>query len=275
MALKMMLDSLDGLSEQEAGHYVKKGDKYELQVEGAKTQGDLDRVQKALNDERNVSKDLKAKLNLFEGLDAEEVKKQLGRIPELETLAEAGGKKLDEKQVEAIVNARIAPLKTENTSLKTNLDQANAKVVAYEAEKRQNTINEGMRALASEFKASPDAYGTAISPLMLLANSICEVDAAGQLVIKEKSGLPGVEHGTLLKDAFPAIQKVYASCWPPSSGTGAPGSNNSPGGFTKNVFKENNMTARGQLLQTNKEEAERQFKASGLKTYWDTYQEKK
>ena len=53
MALKAILDSLTDIPEALHGEYVERNGKFELQVEGMKTQGDVDRLQTALTKERN------------------------------------------------------------------------------------------------------------------------------------------------------------------------------------------------------------------------------
>ena len=60
MALKAILDTLDGLDDTLKGEYVAKGDKFELQVEGMRTEGDVARVTEAL---RKENRDLSATLD--------------------------------------------------------------------------------------------------------------------------------------------------------------------------------------------------------------------
>ena len=62
MAFKMELDSLDGLPEEVAKEYVEKDGKFVIQVEGMKTQEDVNRVQNALNAERTAHTALKEKV---------------------------------------------------------------------------------------------------------------------------------------------------------------------------------------------------------------------
>lgn len=93
MAIKCVLDSLDGVHEDLIPHYVKKADKFELQLEGARTQGDVDRLQASLVQEREFSKGLKAFKEACGEHKAEEVAALLQSIPELKVMAEAGGSK--------------------------------------------------------------------------------------------------------------------------------------------------------------------------------------
>src|SRR4051812_18179195 len=103
----MILTSLDGLEAPIAALYTKRDDKFELQVEGAKSQIDVDKLIKAANDERDISKEVKKKLAAWGDLDPDTVRPLLDKVPEMQATIEAGAKKLDEKQLEAVVNGRV------------------------------------------------------------------------------------------------------------------------------------------------------------------------
>lgn len=272
MALKMILDSLDGVSEEIAAHYTKKGEKFELQAEGAKSQADIDRLQLALNKERGLKTEWQTKAEAWGDRKPEEVIPMLDKYPELEASAEAGKKKLDEKQIEAIVNGRTAPLQRELDAVKKTADERASKIAEFETKETRRVIFDTVRGLATETKANPEAYSSEYGGLMLLAERMFTIDAAGAVVVKE--GVQGMTHGTLAKDAFAEIQSKHAYLWPASVGGSSGGSNPNPQGPT-NPFKGNNMAARAAFESQFPDKVAKAVSDAGLKNAWDMHPEKK
>ena len=83
MALKAILDSLTDVPEALHGEYVERNGKFELQVEGMKTQGDVDRLQTALTKERNDHKASKDKFAPLAGFEINDVLDRYNRHEEL------------------------------------------------------------------------------------------------------------------------------------------------------------------------------------------------
>lgn len=270
MALKAIVDNLDSVPEQYRDLYSQKNGKYEFTgVEGLKTQGDVDRLQQALNKERGEKTALETQLRAWGDHKPETVIPILDKIPELEAAAEAGKKKLDEKQIEAIVNGRLAPLQRELDTTKTNLTAAQKRVGEYEELSKRRTISDAVRAIAAESKALPEAYKDEYSGLMLLAGQIFTVDAQGQVVVKE--GAPGLTHGTRAQDVLGDLQRSHPYFWPQSTGGGASGNTGSNAG-TANPFKGNNMTDRSVFIKENSpDKVNNAMKAAGLTDPWQTY----
>ena len=274
MPLKAIVETLDGIEEHYHSLYTQKGNRFEFTgVEGFKTQADLDRVQVALNKERETRTQYETTLKAWGDRKPEDVLPVLDRLPELEAAAEAGKKKLDQSQIDGIVNGRLAPIQRESEKYKTELAAAQAKVQEYEHRDRQRTIFDAVRGLAVETKANPDAYGSQYGSLMLLAKEIFTVDAQGQVVVKE--GVPDFTHGTLAKDVIGDLQRKYPSMWPQSSGGGAPGSNGGGGSVAGNPFKGNDMTARSVFVRDNPpDKVAAAMKNAGLTSQWETYKGK-
>lgn len=80
MAFKMELESLDGLSEDVAKEYVEKDGKFVIQVEGMKTQADIDAVNRSLTAARTEAGNYKTKLALLGDRKIEDVIPMLDRI---------------------------------------------------------------------------------------------------------------------------------------------------------------------------------------------------
>lgn len=270
--LKAILDTLEGVEEHFHGLYTNKNGKFEFTgVEGMKTSADTDRLQTALNAERNLKKEAEAKLAAWGDLKPDETLPLLQTIPELKILAEKGSLKKDEKEIEAIVNGRLAPLTQTLAKLEKDKKDLADKVVEYQNKDTKRTIFDAVRKYATETKANPDAYGSDMGGLMLLAKEVFTVDSAGQVVVKE--GAEGLVHGTHIKDAIPEIQKTYHYLWPSSQGGNAPGSSGGPGA-SSNPFKTNDMTARSEFAGKFPDKVDAMVKQAGLSHAGETYKAK-
>lgn len=258
MALKAIVDTLDGVPEALRGEYIEKGGKFELQVEGMKTQGDIDRLNSALTKERNDHKAVRDRLSMLGDRKIEDVLSQLDRIPELE--AAAGGKIDEDKMhqlVEARVKQKIAPVERERDHLKGQLGERDATINGFMQEKRTRTIHDAVRKAATGAKVLPEAMDDAL----MLAERLFEVSEDGKVITKDNVGVtPGIEASAWLTD----VQRTRPHWWGASAGGGAGGNR---GGIdtSKNPFSaENwNLTEQGKLLVTNREKAEQLAKLAG------------
>lgn len=268
--LKAVLDTLDGVEEHFHALYTSKNGKFEFSgVEGMKTSADTDRLQTALNAERTISKNLKVSLEAWGDRRPEDVLPALEQIPELKILAEKGNLKKDEKEIEAIVNGRLAPLQQKLEAVTRKEAELAAKVSEYSAKDTRRTIYDSVRKYATETKALPESYGSEMGGLMLLAKEVFTLDSAGQVVVKE--GAPGMVHGTHIKDAFPEIQKGYGYLWPQSQGGGAGGSTTTSSAGA-NPFKGNDLTARTKFASENPpDKVAAAMSAAGISTQWQLH----
>lgn len=270
--LEMVLDTLDGLAPEIAALYTKRDTKFELQVKGAKSEIDIQKLVKAANDERDISKELKRKLGAWGDLDPEVVRPLLDKVPEMQATIEAGAKKLDEKQLEAVVNGRVTPVQRALEKALNDLKERDTQVTEFKAKDTRRTIFDAVRKYATDTKANPEAYGSDMGGLMLLAKEVFTVDAAGQVVVKE--GAPGMVHGTHIKDAFAEVQKSYGYFWPSSQGGGASGGAGGPGAPKGNPFKTNDISARTQFVAQFPDKVPAMLADAGLENTWDTYKGK-
>ncbi len=270
MALKMILSSLDGVSEEIAAHYTKKGDKFELQAEGAKSQADIDRLQNALNAERAQRTEWETKAKAWGDLVPDEVRSVLDRVPELEATVESGKKKLDQSQLEPLVAGRVAPVQRALDKALADLKERDTKLADFSAKETKRTVFDAVRKLASETNAIKETYSSDFGGLMLLAKEVFTVDAQGQVVVKE--GVEGFVHGTRISDAWPDIQRTQTPYWPSSVGGGAGGNTGTGGNTNSNVFKSNDMTARSTYVKEHGlDKANAAAKAAGLRTLHDMH----
>lgn len=258
MALKAIVDSIDDLPEDVKKEYVEKNGKFELQVEGMKTQADIDRLQGALTKERNDHKVVRERLGLLGDRKIEDVLSQLDRIPELEAAA-AG--KLDEKQLDQLVEGRIrtklAPIERERDTLRGQLGEKDKLIEGYTVKERTRAIHDAVRAAAATSKVLPEALEDAL----MLAERVFEVNEDGKVTTKDNVGVtPGVEPSVWFTD----LQTKRPHWWGPSQGGGA-GGNRNGGGNGGNPWTADgwNMTEQGRILKENRSRAEQLAKAAG------------
>lgn len=259
MAFKMVLDSLEGLPEDVAKEYVERDGKFHIQVEGMKTQADIDRVQTSLTAARTEATTLKGRLALLGDRKVEDVVTLLDRIPELEAAAEG---KLDDEKLNSIVETRIktrtAPLERELGTLKTQLAEKDTLLEALQGKEKTRTLHEQIRNAGKEAKL----LDTAIEDALLLGERVFELDDSGNAVVKKDSGFT---EGLAPKDWFTDLQAKRPHWWGDSIGGGAGGNRGNGGGPEGNPWTaENwNMTEQGKILNANRSRAETLAKAAG------------
>lgn len=258
MALKAILDNLDGVPEALHGEYVEKDGKFELQVEGMKTQGDIDRINGALQKEKKDHKALQTRVALLGDHKIEDVVTALDRIPELEAAAE--GKMDDEKInqiVETRIKAKLAPVERERDQLKTKVGELEGTVGDYQTKDKTRSIHDAVRKAGREAKMLPEAMDDAL----MLSERLFEVDDTGKVVTKDGVGVtPGIEPSSWMTD----IQKTRPHWWGASAGGGA-GGNRGGVDTSKNPFSAEhwNMTEQGKLVTTDRSKAEQLAKLAG------------
>ena len=119
MALKAVLDSVDGLDDEVKSFYVEHEGKYRLDVEdGFKTTGEIDGLVSALNKERDARGKLEKNLKTFDGIE-DPVK----AVKALETLKNLDQKKLiDTGEVERVKAEVAKAMQSQIDELQTSLD---------------------------------------------------------------------------------------------------------------------------------------------------------
>jgi hypothetical protein len=260
MALKAIVDSLDDIPADIHGEYVERNGKFELQVEGMKTEADVARVQTALTKERTDHGALKQRVGLLGDRKIEDVVPLLDRIPELEAAA-AG--KIDDVAIERIVesrlNTKLAPIVRERDQLKTQLTEAQGTILDFTGKERTRTIHDQVRQAAARAKLLPEAIDDALA----LADRTFEIeDGTDKVVTKDKVGVtPGLEPSAWLTD----LMDKKPHWWGPTLGGGADGHRGGGSDSRANPFTaENwNLTEQGSLYKTNPAKATQLAQAAG------------
>lgn len=260
MAFKMELESLDGLPEEVAKEYVEKDGKFVIQVEGMKTQDDVNRVQTALNAERTAHATLKSKVSATFGDEKfETIREKLDKLPELEAAASGN---LDETKIATIVEGRLkaktAPLEREISNLKTENGTLKEQVTTFTTKEKGRTIADQIRAEAAKAKMLDGAVEDAI----FLGRSVMELQEDGVAVVKASTSFT---EGLSAKDFVAQLQEKKPHWWGPTIGGGAGGNRGNGPSATNNPFSHENwnMTEQGKLVTADRSRAEALAKAAG------------
>jgi hypothetical protein len=262
MKIKLSYNSESDIPEGYADLYTEKDGKWVLtNVEGMKTQEDINKQLEANRKERDAHKETLEKLKAFGDLDPEETLTKLDRIEELEA---AAGDKLDDAKINEMVESRmktkIAPLEREIEKLKSENGEKEKSINEYKEKDRTRHIEDAVRKAAIDAKIVP----TALDDVLLLANRVFDVSEDGSVFTKDNSGVtPGVEPSVFLSD----MQEKRPHWWPASQGGGAGGNNGNGMGGANNPFtaKNWNLTEQGKLHRESPEKAEQMAKAAGVK----------
>lgn len=260
MGLKSVVDTLDDVDEKFHELYTQKGDKYELTgIEGVRTQADVDRLQSALSKERNDHKQVRERLQLLGDRKIEDVLSQLDRIPELEAAAKG---KLDEAQIEQIVEGRlrvkVAPLEREKSQLTKQIEMLTTENTTYKGKERTRSIHDAVRgALTKQQGFQPSAVDDAL----IYAERMLDISDDGQIVTRDGVGVtPGVDAAVWLSE----MQSKRPHWWGPSQGGGAGGNRSGNGGGSNPWTAASwNMTEQGRVLRENPQRAEQLAKSAG------------
>lgn len=226
MALKAIVAKLDEVDEKYRDLYVQKGDKFEIQVEGIKTEGDVKRVNDALIAERAAHKATTDKLK--ESADkllafGELTPEQAAELTEkLATLEAAGTPELT-KNFEKIVTDRVEALKAaavksataklekqigDLTTQLTGLTQENG---TLKQANTHRTIDDAVRAAAAKAKVLEGAQVDAL----IRARGVFQVGDDGKVVTAD---------GQTAEDWIEARKQDAGHWWPAARGAGGHGS---------------------------------------------------
>lgn len=256
MILKHTYKTFEEIPEKYRDLFSEKNGQYELTgVSGVKTQADVDRVQEALNKEKNDNKDIKKKLEPWKDMDHKDVMEKLDKYPELE--AKAVEHKDDDEKIEKIVTSRVtqatAPLQRDLDKLKTENEELTGQNGTLVKKRDERVVHDSIRSHATKANIVP----TALEDILSLSGNYFEIDGEGQVITKADAGItPGVAADVF----FSEMADKRPHWFPPSQGTGADGDKR-PGGAGNNPFsnKNWNLTEQGNIIR-----AEGQDKANQL-----------
>jgi hypothetical protein len=235
-----------GLYTEVSGEFVLTG------VVGLKTQVDIDKMQVGLTKERDEHKATKEKLHVWDGLNKEEITKQLDRLAELEVVVKGSvpkdelDKKLDEL-TEARVRLRLAPVEREKAAMTEKVKTIETELMTLRTEKVRRMIHDKVRAAALTAKIIPEAE----ADTLLLADAVFELKDDGIVITKENPY--GVTPGLSPEVFFTEMQEKRPHWWEKSVGGGGGGSHKSAGGAGNNPWAADtwNLTEQGRYVKAN------------------------
>lgn len=265
MSLKVVHDSIDDIPENYRELYTERDDKFYLTgVEGVKTQDDVDRVSEGLRKEREDHKKTKERLNTWDGMEFEDVQKNLSRIPELEAMAK-GNREEWEKELDELtenrVKSRILPVEGDLKKTKKDLETTTEELLTLRTEIKRRTIHEKIREEAQKAKV----LSSAMPDVLLLADAVFDITETGDLITKQNPY--NVLEGMSIDVFFQQMPEHRPHWWQLSGGGGANGSSNI-GGMKNNPWAKDhwNLTEQGKIIsEKGLEKAEQIAKAAGSK----------
>jgi hypothetical protein len=254
-------------------YYIEKDGKFVLDVTGMKTQVDFDAYAEALKKRFTDSAADLAKANggnlsredIFAHVD-EALKKgfeQHGAKPngndgEGGTGGEGGGD----------ISARLHDLERDAASNKDQIAKLTQERDDALGKSRDTTIRNTLSEAATKAGATPDG----VRNLVTLTEPNFEITQDGTVVTKldAKSGTPNQSADDFFANA--ARQKEFRMFWPASQGAGADNDGTGGGGGGGDLGAGNpwskagwNMTKQGQMVKSNRVEADRLMAAAGVK----------
>ena len=278
--LHVIVDSLDGVPEGSREHYVERDGKFQLDLTGAFSQIDRDKLLTSLQAERAEHATTQKTLRAFGEFTPESVQTlsdshaQLGL--ELKALQREGGPTKDdiEAQVEARITARIAPVQRDlDRAAKLN-DELTGQVGTLSAEASRGNIQRTVLGAfqVKDLGTNPDAR----PDVELWAASVFEVDATGKVVSRDGVGVtPGLDPVAVFKDM--RDQGLRRHWFGATVGADAAGGSSKTGGDGDNPFtlvgegtsqKVKNFTAAAQLTRSDPARAKRLAKAAKAEIYF-------
>ena len=257
MALKAILDSLEGIPEELQSEYTETDGKFYLQVEGMRPQADVDKLSRSLSAARKDAATYKQRLSLFGEKSVEDVLAELDRIPELELAAKG---KLDDDAINEIVETRlktrVAPIERENKQLRTSNEELTTQVSGFVAKERRRQIQDAVRSAATELKVLP----AAVEDALLYGDRILTITEDNQIVVNEEQDGAGLS----AKDWLADMKQKKPHWWGTSSGGGASGNRGGLGSGSNPWAKGSwNLTEQGRIYREDPARAESLAKAAG------------
>lgn len=236
-------------------------------VKGIKSQGDVDRVQRSLETEREDHKQTKKKLKSWTDLgEFDDVTGKLDRFPALEAAADG---KLDDDKIQELaqkiadakVNVETAPLKREKKQLADRVAELEAENKDHVSYRRGRELQDEVMPLVAK-SVIPEHHEDALMYAERHLERVEDSDGNVQFVSRDGVGVtPGLDGKLWLEEML----EKKPGWLPASQGSGAPGSRPGSSGGANPWTRENwNVTKQGQVLREHgPEKAEKLASAAG------------
>ena len=260
LKLKTILENLDELPESIDPRelFVEKDGKFELAIEGVKTQADIDRLTKALSKERTDHRATKDKVKGYGDLTPESIQELQDELDELRASGEGKGKggRPSDEQVQKLVQIALEkerrPLDKKIKDLETQVTTLVGENVVLIGEKKKRVLVDSIREVTAGDKGVP-IRPEALVDVELFAERVFDFDEAGKPVTKDGVGVePGLSPRELLTTI--QVEGKRPHWFKDTEGAGATGGKGSPGKFTgTNPFDKStfNLSAGSKMFKEN------------------------
>jgi hypothetical protein len=260
MAIKAIVDTLDGVPEQYHDLYTEKDGKFELTGVEDVLSLTVVKALKTENGARRISeKAAKEALAKWGDRKPEETLLLLDRIPELEAAAEG---KLDDNKINEIVQKRLGhhtgPLQRKLDEATKAIAERDAAIDGFTKKERTRTIHDAVReAVAKATGFQPNALEDAL----MYADRHFEINEDGKVTTKDGVGVtPGIDPVVWLSE----MQGKKAHWWGQTQGSGSNGSVKGTLGGANPFSKDGwNMTEQGKILKASPSRAEQLARSAG------------
>ena len=265
--LKAIYNSSEEIPAEFAGLYEERNGAFELQVEGMKTAGDIERLQTALSNERSAHKDTRGKYGWVGDLTNDEVQNLRDAQEDLSHQLENRPAGLSDEQVEERaerlaarqmrgVERQLAELQTEKSSY------LNA-ISLHEAAAAQRSIRDSVDSALSGDN-SIAIVNSAKEDIIPFAERIMTLNERGESVTRDGVGFePGLSFGEVLADLKATGRRSH--WFPGNTGAGASGSASAGTNLGSNPFAGTpNLTEIGKAVKADPAKAKLLAKAAGV-----------
>ena len=261
--LNAVYDNQEDIPAEFVSLFTERNGKWEIQVEGIKTPGDTERLQRALDSERENHRDTRNSLRKFDWVgdlnedsiqtlrdENEDLKVHQGSGPSPEEIDEKV-RKLAETQVERALRKPTKELE----GLRAEVSAHRNAISLHEAAGAQRAIRDHVDSALNGKDAIPVVKGS-IEDIVPFAQRIMTINERGEVVTKEGVGVPpGIPFGELLSDLKAEGKRPH--WFVQSQGAGAGGGSGGSNFGGNNPFAEEsfNMTAIAKIVAADKPKA--------------------
>ena len=257
MAIPVKADTLENIDEAYHTLYTKQEDDTYLltEVDGMKTQEDIDRIQEGLRKERKDHKDTKAKLKDYDGIESEGLKEKLDKLEDLESTFDENGNITDEKLEELVdkrATSRVSKVQRELDKAKEKITEHEGTISGLQRDNSNRLVNESIN---SALNQSEGFVTTARDDALLIGRNLFHVEEDGTVVAKDDSGLTA---GTTPKEWLAGVKDTRPHWWGDSQGGGSRPGNQQQQQAKNPWTKDNwNVTEQNRIYKEDASKAER------------------
>ena len=224
--LKAIYTNIEDIPAEYQSLYTERNGAYELQVEGMKTTGDVERLQTALSNERNAHKDTRGKYNWVGDLNSDEVQNLRDAQEDLQHQLENRPAGASDEQVqeraEQLAARQMRGVERQLAELQASQASYQNAISLHEAAAAQRSIRDSVdSALTGENSIA--IIDSAREDIVPFAERIMELNERGEAVTKDGVGFePGLPFGEVLADLKASGRRSH--WFQGNTGAGASGS---------------------------------------------------